>query len=132
KLRTLLGGGLRWGQRDDGWKVYLGLGSFYERETLRGTAANAASPRTRLWRGNAYGTLFYAINERVGLQNTVYFQPAWKDTADCRLLENAGMTVNLTEQLDLRPSIEVEKDSRPPAGIKPTDTSYKTGFEYRF
>ncbi|MDQ6966003.1 MAG: DUF481 domain-containing protein [Mariprofundaceae bacterium] len=132
KLRTLLGGGLRWGQMDTDWTVYLGLGSFYENETLRSSAANTAPPRTRLWRGNAYGTLFYAFNERVGFQNTVYFQPAWKGTADYRLLENAALTVNLSEKLDLRLSIEVEKDSRPPTGIKSTDTSYKTGLEYRF
>jgi len=132
KLRTLIGGGLRWGQQDDGWRTYLGLGSFYESENLRSTAGNTAPPRTRLWRGNLYGTLFYALNSHVSFQNTVYFQPAWKDTADYRLLENAGLSVKLTEQLDLRLSIDVERDSRPPTGIRSTDTSYKTGLEYRF
>lgn len=132
KLRTLLGGGLRWGRQEDGWRMYLGLGSFFESETLRGTAANPAPPAARLWRGNAYATLFYALNEHVSFQNTVYFQPAWKHTADYRLLENAAMSVKLTEQMDLRLSIDVEHDSRPPAGIRPADTSYKTGLEYRF
>ena len=132
KLRTLLGGGVRWGQQDDDWRIYLGLGSFYESESLRSTALTPAPPRTRLWRGNFYGTLFYALNSHVSFQNTVYFQPAWKDTADFRLLENAGMSVKLTEQLDLHLSVDVEKDSRPPTDIKSTDTSYKTGIEYRF
>jgi len=130
KLRALLGGGLRWSKQDDDWKIYLGLGSFYESETLRRAAAN--TPRSRLWRGNSYFTVSYALNERVGLLNTVYYQPAWKDTADYRLLENAALSVSLTEQVDLRLSIEMEKDSRPPTGVKTTDISYKTGLEYRF
>jgi putative salt-induced outer membrane protein YdiY len=132
KLRTLFGGGMRWSQQDDEWRIHLGLGSFYESETLRSDAANTAPPRTRLWRGNVYGNLYYALNDRVGFQNTLYFQPAWKDMPDYRLLESAAMTVNLTDKLDLRLSIEVEKDSRPPIGVKSTDTSYKTGLEYRF
>jgi len=132
KLRTLLGGGIRWGHEEDDWRTYLGIGSFYESETLRSTAAIAATPTTRLWRGNAYGTLSYNLNERVTFHNTLYFQPAWKDAADYRLLENASMTVNLVEHLDLRLSIDVAKDSRPPTGVKSTDTSYRTGLEYRF
>jgi len=132
KLRTLLGGGVRWSHQDEDWKTHLGLGSFYESETLSGNATNAAPPRTRLWRGNAYGTLSYRLNERVRFHNTLYFQPAWKNRADYRLLENAAMSVNLAEHLDLRLSVDVAKDSRPPSGVKSTDTSYRTGLEYRF
>ena len=77
-------------------------------------------------------TMHYDLNDRVSLHNTVYYQPAWKDTADYRLLESAGMAVTLTGQLQLRLSLDIEKDSRPPAGVKATDISYRTGLEYRF
>lgn len=132
KLRTLLGGGIRWQHNEDDWHTYIGLGSFYESETLRSSAAGVAPPRTRLWRGNAYATLSYRLNDHVAFHNTVYFQPAWRDAADYRLLENAGMSVKLAEHLDLRLSLDVARDSSPPAGVKPTDTSYRTGLAYRF
>lgn len=129
KLRTLLGGGLRWSAQADGLSLALGLGSFYEREALK-PAAN--EPVARLWRGNTYLSLFYKLNSRIRFQNTVYYQPAWRNAADFRLLDDAGLNVSLTETLDLRLSFEVANDSRPPAGIKDTDISYKTGLEYRF
>jgi len=128
KLRTLLGGGLRWSRQADDWQVHVGLGSFYEREALRGTSA----PATRLWRANSYLALHYVINDHLRLQNTVYYQPAWKQPADFRLLDDIAMSVALTDGVDLRLSLEMAHDSRPPAGIKPTDISYKTGLTYGF
>ena len=128
KLRTLLGGGLRWSTQTEGWQAHIGLGSFYERESLRWSSA----PATRLWRGNVYLALHYAINAHVRLQNTVYYQPAWKQTADFRLLDDAALSVTLSDGLDLRLSLAVAHDSRPPATIKSTDISYKTGLVYAF
>jgi len=128
KLRTLLGGGLRWSREDTTWMTHLGLGSFYERESLR----TANSPGSTLWRMNSYWSLAYHLNQRVRMQNTVYYQPAWKNSRDFRLLNDAVLTVSLTEQLNLRLSLETTHDSRPPAGIKPTDHNYKTGLEFVF
>ncbi|EAU53931.1 YdiY family protein [Mariprofundus ferrooxydans] len=128
KLRTLLGGGLRWSSQAEGWQLHVGLGSFFERESLRGSNA----PATRLWRGNAYLGLHFAINDHVRLQNTVYYQPAWRYPADFRLLDDAAVSVTLSAGLDLRLSLEMAHDSRPPAGVRPTDISYKTGLAYAF
>ncbi|GAV20226.1 hypothetical protein MMIC_P1190 [Mariprofundus micogutta] len=128
KLRTLLGGGMRWTHRDNDLTLHVGMGAFHEREKLR----NSIAPATRLWRGNAYMALGYSVNERVRLQNTLYFQPALNDSADYRLLDDAALSVTLTEQLDLRLSIEYANDSKPPVGIKDTDINYKTGLELRF
>ena len=129
KLRTLLGGGLRWSQQKDGFSLAVGLGSFYEREELK-PAAN--EPVTSLWRGNSYLSLYYALNERIRLQNTLYYQPAWSDVADFRLLDEAALNISLTDTLDLKLVIEIANDSRPPVGIKDSDISYNTGLEYRF
>jgi len=128
KLRTLLGGGLRWSHQDENVNLHLGLGVFHEREKLR----NSTLPVTRLWRGNSYLALGFALNKRVRIQNTVYYQPALKDAADYRLLDDAALSVGLTDHLDLRLAIEIAKDSQPPAGIKDTDISYKTGLEFKF
>ena len=130
KLRTLLGGGVRWSYQLQALSCNVGLGSFYEREALR--AGVIATPVTRLWRGNSYLALRYAFNGRVRLQNTVYFQPAWKDRADYRLLDDAALHVALSDNLDLKVAMELSQDSRPPAGVKSSDVSYKTGLSFRF
>ncbi|NWF37419.1 DUF481 domain-containing protein [Mariprofundus sp. KV] len=129
KLRTLLGGGLRWSQQQGGLSLAIGLGSFIEREELK---AAANEPVTSLWRGNSYISLYYALNERVRLQNTLYYQPAWRDPADFRLLDDVAVSLSLTDTLDLKLAVEIANDSRPPATIKDTDISYKTGLELRF
>ncbi|MDX8405212.1 MAG: DUF481 domain-containing protein [Mariprofundus sp.] len=128
KLRSLLGGGMRWSSQADAWQVHIGLGAFYERETLRATTA----PANYLWRGNSYLALHYVINDHVRMQNTVYYQPALQRTADFRLLDDAAVSIGLSDHLDLRLSLEMAHDSRPPVGIKPTDVSYKTGLSYGF
>ena len=130
KLRTLIGGGVRWSYQHLGLAVHVGLGNFYEREALR-AAANIA-PATRLWRANSYLALRYLFNERVRVQNTVYYQPAWKGPADYRLLDDAALHVALNDSLDLKLVMEFSQDSRPPIGVKNTDISYKTGLSFRF
>jgi len=129
KLRTLYGGGLRYSRDISNHAFHLGLGSFYEREKLR---AAANSPDTRLWRGNIYFAWRFNANDRIRFQNTVYYQPAWKDTADVRMIDDAAISIALTKQLDLKLSLEMSHDSRPPVGIRQTDISYKTGLELRF
>ncbi len=130
KLRTLLGGGLRWSYQNQQLELHLGLGSFFEREALR--AAAGVAPTSQLWRGNSYVSVRYVINERIRLQNTVYYQPAWRDMTDYRLLDDAALHIALNDSLDLKIVIEMAQDSRPPAGIKHIDTSYKTGLSFRF
>jgi len=130
KLRTLIGAGGRWSYQNHGLAMHVGLGSFYEREALR-AVANLA-PVTRLWRGNSYLALRYAFNARLRMQNTIYYQPSWKDSTDYRLLDDAALHIALNDSLDLKLVIEIGQDSRPPAGVKNSDVSYKTGLSYRF
>jgi len=129
KLRTLIGGGLRWSTRSDDFSLAIGAGSFYEREELKPAALE---PVARLWRGNAYLALFYRLNEHVRAQSTIYYQPAWQRPSDFRLLDNAALNVGLTDHLDLKLSIEYARDSRPPLGVRANDMSYKSGLELRF
>jgi len=129
KLRTLYGGGLRYSRAVSRHTFHLGLGSFYEQEKLR---AVANAPDARLWRGNTYFAWRFAANKQIRFQNTIYYQPAWKNTADFRVLDDAAMSIALTTLLDLKLSLEVSHDSLPPAGVRQTDISYKTGLEIRF
>ena len=130
KLRALLGGGGRYSFKRDGTTIHFGLGSFYEHEKLKPGAAAVLS--SNIWRANAYMAWHYAINDRVRLQNTVYYQPAWKDFGDNRISDAAALRIAINESIDLRLAIDVAHDSRPPIGVKPTDISYTTGLEFRF
>jgi len=130
KLRLLLGGGLRWSYQYQAWEWHIGLGSFYERETLRAVANIAAL--SHVWRGNSYLALRYAFDKWVRFQDTLYYQPVWKDSADYRLLNDVALHVALTDHLDLKLVLEIAQDSRPPTGVKRTDINYKTGLSFRF
>ncbi|MDQ6974815.1 MAG: DUF481 domain-containing protein [Mariprofundaceae bacterium] len=129
QLRTLVGAGMRWSlQKENRWALHLGLGSFYEREQLKITHA----PITTLWRMNSYLSLHYILNEKIQFRNTLYYQPAWKDTADIRLLDDATCNIVITDRMNLKLSLQVSHDSRPPIGVLATDTYYKTGLEIHF
>ncbi|MFQ5581969.1 MAG: YdiY family protein [Mariprofundaceae bacterium] len=131
-LRALAGAGLRFSWRRQQTSIYLGLGSFYERERLKFEAGTTDPLRTDLWRGNTYLALHHRLNERLRLLNTIYIQPAWQDASDIRLLEEAAMRVHLTKQLDLKLSVELSYDNRPPQQVESTDIIYKTALEFRF
>jgi len=131
KLRTLMGGGMCWSMHMNALEWHVGLGSFYEREQLRAVGVTV-EPIARLWRVNTFLALRYAWNERLRIQNTVYYQPAWKDIADYRILNDAALHVALNDTLDLKLSFELAKDARPPVGVRGTDMSYKTGLSFHF
>ena len=48
------------------------------------------------------------------------------------VLEQASLHVNLTRRLDLKISLDMAHDNRPPQLIEKTDTTYRTGIEYQF
>ncbi|MDQ6992552.1 MAG: DUF481 domain-containing protein [Mariprofundus sp.] len=128
KLRSLLGGGVRWSWKSDTWGMHLGAGSFYERESLRASVL----PPSHLWRANLYAAVHGQLNDHVRLQDTLYYQPAWRYSNDFRLLNNAEANIVITDTLTLVLSLDIAHDSRPPAGVKPSDVSYKTGLQYSF
>ncbi|PCI45447.1 MAG: hypothetical protein COB41_01535 [Proteobacteria bacterium] len=129
QLRTLLGGGVRWSQKRDGWRFHLGLGTFYEYEELRKSVVHAKS---YLWRASTYMTADYLFNEHTKLHETIYVQPAWRSLADLRILNDTSLKVSLTDHLALSLTLEVSYDSRPPVGTVKTNVSYQTGIEYHF
>lgn len=132
--RTLLGAGLRWVmfEEEDRAAAYLGLGAFHEHEALNSQSGTTDPLSVNLWRANTYLVLKYRLNEQVRLYSTTYYQPAIRDTADYRALEQASMLVKLAENLDLKLSLDIATDSRPPQSIEKRDMLYSTGLELRF
>ena len=64
--------------------------------------------------------------------STTYYQPAVDDFNDFRVLEEATLSVKMTDNLALNLSLNLSHDSKPPQAVKKTDTTYSTGIEYSF
>lgn len=132
--RTLVGGGVRWVlfEMSDHSAGYLGLGAFHEDETLTSSLGTDDPTHVELWRVNTYLVLKYQLNEHVRLFNTLFYQPATSDTSDFRALEQASMLVKMGENLDIKLSLEISFDSRPPQTVQQRDVLYSTGLEFTF
>ncbi len=133
--RSLVGGGARLTllkDKDDKVALITGLGVFYSREKLEPRAGTTDAGTETLWRGNFYLVVKYKLNETVRVISTTYFQPATNDFDDYRALERAALQVKLNDRLDLKLTLDIARDNQPPQLIKKTDTTYRTGVEYRF
>ncbi len=132
--RTLLGGGARLVLFEQNQKSagYLGLGAFNERETLSSKLGTSDPVQSRLWRANSYLVLKRQLNEQVRVYSTTYYQPAIGDAADFRMLEQAFVLVKLDKNLDLKLSLDIAFDSKPPQTVQKRDLFYSTGLEFSF
>lgn len=132
--RALAGGGLRWRLFEDDRKFagYLGCGAFHEQETLSGELGTTDPTQAGRWRANSYLVLKRQLNGQVRLNNIAYYQPDTADTADFRILEQASMLVKLVQNLDLKVSLEIAYDSKPPQTVHKMDALYSTGLELSF
>ena len=133
-LRGLLGAGVRIGlwQSSKLTQGYLGLGGFYEREKLDVDTSTGEDDREIAWRGNMYFVIKSKLNEAVSLLSTTYYQPNLERIADYRAIENASLVSKLTEKLAAKISLDVSHDSKPPSGVKQTDTTITVGIDVSF
>jgi putative salt-induced outer membrane protein YdiY len=127
-FRALGGGGLRRTIREDADKgaMYVGVGGFYSTERLDDDSVS------NLVRVNTYLVFKHVFNPTTHFVSTTYYQPATTDFDDYRALEQAALTVAINKSLNLKLSVDIAHDSQPPAGVKSTDTTFRTGIEYRF
>jgi putative salt-induced outer membrane protein YdiY len=133
-FRGLIGGGLRLtlAEIPEKKSLHLGAGGFFSREILvnRADLTDAGSKNT--WRVNTYLNYVQQLNDSVRVLSTTYYQPAVDDFGDYRLLEDAALSVKMTDSLSLKVSLNLAHDSQPPQDVKKTDTTYSTGIEYSF
>jgi len=131
--RTLLGGGLRFRLLESTHDhLDLGVGAIYVKETLDDIPGLTDGGTDYFWRLNSYLNWQAELNDTVRFVSTTYYQPAIDDPEDFRVLEDADLRVKLASDLDLKLSLEITHDSRPPQTVKPTDVRYLTGIELRF
>ncbi len=132
ELRTLLGAGARFTllPRAEQGEAYLGLGAYYSEERIDESFPDGGTEK--LWRANSYLVLKYQASDNTTLVSTTYYQPALKESADYRLLEQAAMKVKMSETLSLVVSVDYRRDSRPPIGVEREDVSYTTSLSLAF
>jgi putative salt-induced outer membrane protein YdiY len=132
--RTLLGGGMRWVmfEVDKISAGYLGFGGFYEQEVITDTLGTSDPSESDLWRASTYLVLKHQFNEQVRAYSTTYYQPAFSDAADYRILEQASMLVKMAENLDLKLNLDITFDSKPPQTVEKRDLYYGVGLSFSF
>ena len=131
QFRGLAGMGLRFLRRGDTTRSSLGIGVFHSWERL--TEALPGERRDeRLWRANLYFSIDRKLETGLTLHSSTYLQPRIGPVGDFRLLEQFACSVPVTEMLDLRLSLDILHDSRPPLTVKRTDMHYRTTLEVRF
>jgi len=132
--RALFGAGMRVGlwQTSEVTQGYFGLGGFYEQEKLDVDTASGESDREYAWRGNMYFVIKSKLNEAVSILSATYYQPDLGRVADFRAIENASLVSKLTDKLAAKISLDISHDSKPPSGVKQTDTTLTVGLDVSF
>ena len=108
-------------------KARLGIGAMYENEKYD-LPPDAIHPlQTRLMRSTNYLGLQIEINKTSHLTSTTYYQPAFRDMRDYRILSESTLTIILGQYLDLNITFNLRHDNNPPDNTKPTDTFTEFG-----
>lgn len=127
ELRSLLGGGLRSNLFSDKKNsLYLGVGLFYEDETLKNTADQAN------FRMNFYLSFRSLINQGVEFIFITYYQPNTQIITDERFRVTTGLEVKISKSLSMVSTYNFARDTKPPPGVLLEDSSYRVGFNYTY
>ncbi|HEX5754593.1 MAG TPA: DUF481 domain-containing protein [Archangium sp.] len=111
--------------------LWGGSGYMFEHELIRVLPGASDAPETVDHRWTNYLTARLALFEnRLLLQNTVYFQPRLDDFSDWRFLEELEALARVTEGFALGATLSVTRDSAPPTGVR--DTDLRLGSTVRF
>ena len=126
-LRRLAGGGLRsklYGS--DQTSLFLGLGTFYEKEDIKNDL------NQENFRGNIYVSFRYFFEKNFEIVNISYFQPSYKKVDDYRVLTSLGFEFYFTKNLSWLNMIKYSMDTRPPRGVQKRDISFTVGFNIEY
>ena len=130
KLRTLGGVGGRWETKTDVVLWAMGAGAFYSYEELN-AVAGLKSETEGVGRGNFYVSM--NAQPVTGLTSvlTIYFQSKLDEWADHHGFAKAMLKAEWSESLAAALEAELAYDSRPPAAVKKTDTTYFTSLIWK-
>ena len=134
RSRSLVGGGLRleFGRPADSTAgtlgLNLGIGLMWEREALTGDPKEVVT----LLRSTNYVVVRWAVDDRLALSSTAYFQVDTGSLSDYRIIWDGGLSITVYRRLALNLKVNMRYDSEPPGIIKPYDIEMTNGLSYSF
>ena len=130
--RYLAGAGLRLALVTDSTvAVFLGSTPMLEYELLDRDRV-AVDPETTVARWSNYLVFQLELTDLVTFVNTVYVQPRLSHFEDVRVLDEAGLNVQITDALALRVTLHLRYDSEPPADLDRFDLTLRNGLALEF
>jgi hypothetical protein len=130
--RYLAGGGVRLTLvRDSTVASFLGSTPMLEYELLDRDRV-AIDAETTVGRWSNYLVVQVELTDVLTLVNTVYAQPRFDRPGDLRILDEAGLDVQITESLALRVTLHLRYDSAPPADLERFDLALRNGLALDF
>ncbi len=130
--RYLAGAGVRLKlYRDSTAAAFVGTTPMLEYELLDRKEV-LVDPETTVGRWSNYFVLKVEVTDLVTLVNTVYVQPRFDRFADYRVLNEAGLNVQLTRFVALRIAMNLRYDSEPPGDLDRFDLSLRNGLAVTF
>ena len=133
QLRVLAGGGLRirYFNRKT-VKLFQGTTPMYEYENLDQAPLDHHPATVSTARWSNYLNLRLQLTEETQFNATVYVQPRFDQWSDMRVLNQAALTVHLTEAVRLVTEFRLNYDSRPPDEVESLDLALQNGVEVSF
>lgn len=131
--RELIGGGVRIAPLiTDTWKVRLGISAFLEHEVYDIPVSFAHPIEVTLVRGSTYISWSYTADKIFGISSITYYQPAFNDFSDYRILSENILDVKVGKNFSINVKFNLVYDSAPVDNVKPQDIDSRYGFTYRF
>ncbi|MFW7380744.1 MAG: DUF481 domain-containing protein [Oligoflexus sp.] len=137
KSRTLIGAGPRFQiLATENHLLHLGLAPMKEIEVFEEASTLTDEPLVSKRQEDIRLSLslgyHFNLAENLSFSNTGYWQPLADDLDIYRLLNDAALTIQITEILALRFSATLTHDTNPPPGIRQTDHHYKNALVINF
>ena len=130
--RYLAGAGLRLELlADSSAAAYLGSTPMIEYELLNRDRV-LDDPETTVVRWSNYVVVKLELTDLLTFVNTVYVQPRFARFSDVRVLDEAGLNVQITSALALRVTLDLRYDSEPPADLDRFDLTLRNGIALDF
>lgn len=133
--RRLLGGaGVRFEViRYDNAEVHVGTAYMLEAERLDVPEGGPDESHTLFHRWSSYLSLkLYLAEPKVALVNTAYIQPRFADFSDYRFIDDAEISVAVTDAFAVVWAASIRVDSQPPQGIEKVDTTLTNNIRFVF
>lgn len=131
--RFVIGSGLRFramGIKKEG--LWLGSAVMFEQEDYDLPAQAKHPQSTKTWRLSSYMSFITNLKEYIAFNGVVYFQPAFKNFDDFKLVAESGLIVKVSAHFSLTTVFKYRFDQKPPDNIKKNDFLTESGLRFSF